>query len=384
MNRLILICNGFDLAHDLPTSYNNFMLWYVKQAFKEALYVGYDDTLLSISKTHWFDPQIINEGQIEELVDKAYRESFHNLDGLGEKMNGSTSGRPFVVTIKSTFLSILLNNCSDIRWVDIESEFYDQLKKVLDVKRINDPRASIDAKEAQLKSLNQALKCLMTKLENYLSSLLPPAYNVEYMDILTSPINEIDVHMSIIDKVNSNFTFGTEPNNTYILNFNYTSTINNYIDWFNRNSGQPIPTVNFIHGKLKDKDNPLIFGFGDEIDEDYLKMEREKAKGYFEHIKSFWYFRTSNYHDLIRFIDSGPYQTYILGHSCGLSDRTMLHMIFEHENCKSIKIFYHGDKGTNNYTSVTYEIARHFTDKAEMRNKIVSLDRSSSMPQLDH
>lgn len=36
MNRLILIGNGFDLAHGMKTSYNDFILWYLKKCFEEA------------------------------------------------------------------------------------------------------------------------------------------------------------------------------------------------------------------------------------------------------------------------------------------------------------------------------------------------------------
>ncbi|RMZ61332.1 hypothetical protein D1632_00110 [Chryseobacterium nematophagum] len=30
-----------------------------------------------------------------------------------------------------------------------------------------------------------------------------------------------------------------------------------------------------------------------------------------------------------------------MAHSCGNTDRTLLNTIFEHENCVSVKIFYH-------------------------------------------
>jgi hypothetical protein len=86
---------------------------------------------------------------------------------------------------------------------------------------------------------------------------------------------------------------------------------------------------------------------------------------------------------LTRFIESNEFQVYTLGHSCGLSDRTMLNMIFEHHNCRSIKIFYH-DAGTrNNYTQITEEISRHFVDKKMMRKKIVPFTMSRPMPQVN-
>jgi hypothetical protein len=69
----------------------------------------------------------------------------------------------------------------------------------------------------------------------------------------------------------------------------------------------------------------------------------------------------------------------IKGHSCGLSDRTMLKEIFEHENCVSIMIYYHkwgSEDNQNDYVNKTYEISRHFTDKGLMRKKIVSFNNS--------
>ena len=52
----------------------------------------------------------------------------------------------------------------------------------------------------------------------------------------------------------------------------------------------------------------------------------------------------------MEFIALGPYQVFIMGHSCGNSDRTLLNTLFEHDNCLSIKVFYRQYKdGTDNY-----------------------------------
>ena len=167
------------------------------------------------------------------------------------------------------------------------------------------------------------------------------------------------------------------PTELYFLNFNYTFTLENYIDSINK----IIPsTINYIHGELDSRENPIIFGFGDEHDKHYLEFEDEKNNELFKHIKSFKYFKTSNYHNLIRFIEDADYQVYIIGHSCGLSDRTMLKEIFENEKCKSIKIFYHSKSSfDNDYIEKTMEISRHFEDKGLMRKKIVSFPLSKSL-----
>ena len=86
--------------------------------------------------------------------------------------------------------------------------------------------------------------------------------------------------------------------------------------------------------------------------------------------------------DLDDFLNSEEYQIYIFGHSCGISDRTLLNTLFEHKNCFSIKLFYHQkEDGSDDYTEKTYELYRHFSDKNSMRKKIVDKQKSKAMPQ---
>jgi hypothetical protein len=70
-------------------------------------------------------------------------------------------------------------------------------------------------------------------------------------------------------------------------------------------------------------------------------------------------------------------------HSCGLSDRTLLNTIFEHNNCRSIKVFYHQKKnGTDNYTEIIQNVSRHFNKKKLMREKIVNKTLCQPLPQI--
>src|SRR5690606_10965196 len=50
MNRLILVGNGFDLAHGLKTSYKDFIIWYLAKCFCNRSYLPgtYEDELLRI------------------------------------------------------------------------------------------------------------------------------------------------------------------------------------------------------------------------------------------------------------------------------------------------------------------------------------------------
>lgn len=383
MNRLILLGNGFDLAHGMPTRYNDFLLWYLKKAYKQAETEGiYEDNILKIENPQRHVLKHFEIDGVEALIDHlcARREIemlLHQSEIKWHQYQSNTN--PFSTTIKYYFFSHLIGEYSLNKWVDVENEFYDKLKYILYreaeyVTVINDDY--VGAVNNALAEHNECLSHIIGVLHEYLNTLPMPDYLPKYSEILKAPIQRNEV-------VASNLSLDTEPENTLILNFNYTSTIGNYSKPNSEKFIDDEITVNHIHGQLNNPKNPLIFGFGDELDSDYQKMELENINGFFEYIKSFWYFKTSNYHNLVRFIDSDDFQVYILGHSCGLSDRTMLNMIFEHSQCKSIKIFYHGTEEKNNYTALTHEISRHFKNKGEMRKKIVPFDKSIAMPQVN-
>ena len=110
----------------------------------------------------------------------------------------------------------------------------------------------------------------------------------------------------------------------YLLNFNYMSTPKMYLE-DNAN-------INYIHGMLKYPQS-VIFGYGDELDDNYTKLQKLNDNEYLRNIKSIRYLELDSYRSLLRFIESAPFQICIMGHSCGNSDRTLLNTLFEHRNC---------------------------------------------------
>ncbi|WP_366941017.1 AbiH family protein [uncultured Chitinophaga sp.] len=58
MNRIVLIGNGFDLAHGMPTRYNDFLLWYIKFAFNYASTNTFNSKLFLVS----LSTDVIKEG----------------------------------------------------------------------------------------------------------------------------------------------------------------------------------------------------------------------------------------------------------------------------------------------------------------------------------
>ncbi|MFY9151586.1 MAG: AbiH family protein [Prolixibacteraceae bacterium] len=355
MNDLYLIGNGFDLAHGLETSYNDFLLWYLKKAitgtnqqyyFEDDLLEIKGDALCHLKKDHKSIKQVLN---------------IFNQQGLS-------------INYKHDFFKKIIKNYSGNKWVDIEYEYYLALIDLY--KRLERTGLSNDNNiDKELESLNNCFGLIMKKLKEYLSNI---------------DIQSVRGHKLIGNILTENTgTERTERNDLernvgekLFLNFNYTSTLDLYSEEFSFFPSDKI----YIHGKLNNPDNPIIFGYGDEIDPHYEKIENLNNNEFLKNIKSFSYFKTDNYQKIIRFIEGTgrEFTVKILGHSCGLSDRILLNTIFEHPNCKHIKIFhYEKSPDENDYFEKTQEISRHFkaSSKGEMRMKIVPFDRNSALPQ---
>lgn len=405
MNRLIIIGNGFDLAHGLPTSYRDFI----------------DDFWIGIKSK--FDVYSNNSDYEDEFVKIDYRFNngiavFYDVKPQVEKINGYIDFRSFItkysrknshgINIGSViiFKNNLFKNICEIHsiqnWVDVENVYYEILKSK--TKGEDGKFHYIDSVEV----LNKEFEEVKKLLEKYLDEKIKSSYkfhnfNGENLDwikmlnilrpisLINNELNLFDEFKKVEDKNDIKSKFEIErreevKNHICYLNFNYTPTIQKYIE--NLNQEKDEVKLIHIHGELLNDENQINFGFGDEMDEDYKKIENINDNEYLKNFKSFQYLQNNNYDNLLSYIDSEKYQVIILGHSCGLSDRTLLNTIFEHDNCRSIKPYYYEIKNEegkvlgDNYIEIIQNISRHFNDKKLMREKIVNKTLCLPLPQI--
>lgn len=424
MNRIILVGNGFDKAHGMATSYQEFM----------------DD--------YW-------RGVGQKIFDgfslKYYQDDFISLTTVGEKYNlsiippeckneiDSYSKFKSLIPNKNNLIQFSfannffqrLSEASLNNWVDVENEYYAVLVEILGDKeqgRANEIR--------RLEKLNVDFAAVRKLLEEYLSKIEKANAGIpSIQDKILAPlraqdiahshkmgltkhiqqrIDKIDVELKRAEKQGIDLAneYGVEdfrngniqkwvkalrdieqrgnrrqqirkcieqlppflslPEEILILTFNYTDTVEQYI----QSSSLPLfPHVGciYIHGQLNNKTNPMIFGYGDELDMNYKIIEDRNDNRYLEYIKSTGYHRTDGYRRLLEFAESGYFQIFIMGHSCGNSDRTLLNTLFEHPNCMSIKPFYYQiSEEENNYSDIVRNISRNFKDKQLMRARVVN------------
>ena len=361
MNRLVLIGNGFDLAHGLNTSYKHFLNWYMGEVGNHLL-CGLNkeesDGLCSFKLN-----EEINAPNWASVFQGYYfkRENpFMQLD----KNDAFFEAYRDKNLCKFTFISPLLQKIwTQILsgWVDIENAYYSLL--------IED-KTSIDKGFIlpDYKTLNKHLDILKSLLIQYLIIEGEKKISVikEIKDKIYRPIKERELSVVYKGSVDKSLLKEKKPSAIMLLNFNYTKTPEQYI------SNSSKVKINYIHGKL-DHPKSVIFGYGDELDDGFQKLKNRNDNECLLNMKSIRYLESDNYRRMLEFIESAPFQVCIMGHSCGNSDRTLLNTLFEHRNCVSVKpYFYIKEDGTNNYLELVQNISRCFTDMKQMRDRVVN------------
>ncbi len=420
MNRIVLIGNGFDKAHNLPTGYVDFINNYWEHIVSELEQCNsyiYEDELCTFTLLY----ENITNSIIRTWEDFMRSDKVMRYNTALEKIEYIKHADEYCRVQKTLFLDAIDKTVETKKWVDIENEYYRLLKNI--------PNSKFANKTTRLEALNNELDCVKDRLVQYLNNLPSVEINERIRQIIYEPFRQQDISVNnrnvfhqfikarfeIYPQQSGNFvnSYGSSwsknivkeaieyfdslqpqlnannaifakhftkvqkqesvpdyyllPDQILLLNFNYTKTADMYL-----NQGSTFE-VNHIHGEIDNEYNPVIFGYGDEMDDGYKELSRLNDNDYLKNMKSIRYLETDNYRNLLRFVDSAPFQIYILGHSCGTSDRTLLNTLFEHKNCVSIKPYFFIDQyGKDNYIELVQNISRNFENTATMRDRVVN------------
>lgn len=342
MNKLVIIGNGFDLAHGLKTGYNDFMCWYFLEMFNKFFdESGYEDQLIRIDNNAQFLPKK------PEFKDFNLRDYY----GFLKKFNRNEGDYMYcTITFKSIFLERLLNQFNLQNWVDLEVEYFYFLVEL-----------SERTKTEEILQLNKDFEMLRKHIEFYFKNHvnLPEIQIDKIFEIIFSPITPIDFQI--------NESIYAERK--FILNFNYTPTFEKYIDSL---SGMGALETIYIHGKIGDEMNPILIGYGINNSKEYQIIEQNRTYETFQFIKTFQYTLRNTYSKLVEILNEKEYQVCIMGHSCGGSDSAILKEIFEHSNCDSILIYHNGK---TDYLNKCIEISKYLTPKESLLKKIIPFEK---------
>ncbi len=423
MNRIVLIGNGFDLAHGLKTSYKDFIEWYwetlIEKLRLSPAYIEKDENRL-----YYFEVLSRIQGWKEVL--RGFKNSSFSAFEIIENLRANHS---FSIRI-AYFLDIISKEYERKQWVDIENLYYQALYELCTGKYLLLNEYRVNKERYNIGRLNEEFSIIKELLVKYLQEITKIRPNtISRKDFIVSPLKYQEIaigskaswdvffrerihNQNIIGKYhehpeflkrivnitekyqgNRNINYGTEaylttekelydvlfPERTLLLNFNYTKIAEDYLL---RPQYAKRSEINYIHGNIGAPQN-MIFGYGDDTDDNYQVIKKKQENEYLKNIKSINYLQSSEYRSLLSFVESAPFQVCIMGHSCGSSDGTLLNTLFEHKNCVSIKPYYHEkEDGTDNYFDIIGNMSRHFTDPKLMRDRVVNKEFCEPLPQV--
>lgn len=370
-NRIVLIGNGFDKALGLNTSYCDFILDFLVKNLTEAFEIGNNKNtnLVSFMLKSGYEPTVSDPKFLNEL------RNFKTVKDLLEAVS-----KYVTIAYKYTFFKDIITKFEDVNWVDIEQYYYEQLKDIEFNIQNSKPmyrKGKIANKLKEIIEINNCMDFLTVALNDFIkdqqnkTSISNTFFNSHLKslsDYIFNPLkwNEVLQRYSHLP-----------PEKVIFLNFNYTNTVLKILKLAGKESNSKHI---YIHGKVDDSNNPIIFGYGDDTGDVYKQLELYGNNEWLRKIKSFQYPRTNNYHRLLYYLGEIEFDVFVIGHSCGITDKTLLKTIFEHKNCLAIKNFHY--KGEVEDFDKRINISRHFEDKVLMRERLLPFDEHATIPQL--
>ncbi|AOZ95463.1 AbiH family protein [Butyrivibrio hungatei] len=251
---ILILGNGFDLAHNLPTSYVHFLRFVI--ALKDYLDSGYTD----VSR--------FRELEVDERIVKLVIADF--IDAKGNKNNSQEivelRGKIKRVTHYNYWLSHFFN-CKTLKegWIDFEDEISVVIKKIDSVVRNYEYNQVINNKTFLDRNLSD--------LVNYISGRGKTLSTKTIVGLLKEDLDGVRFMLGLyLSRYVMKLPVNTCINEicklapVKILNFNYTNT-------FEKTYGQDLEDVeySYIHGEAKTymtEDNNMVLGIDEYLDDE--------------------------------------------------------------------------------------------------------------------
>lgn len=324
---ILVVGNGFDLAHGLPTSYINFL------------------DFLKILHNQIRFPN--DKKGIKRLMEKSRlpEELLQVLDGTGGVKGNIYRNELLEHMTNNTWIEYFLQvKIPDYGWVGFEGEIA-HIVKTLDHMRADASDMSVFR---QLKAMTGIIN-VMLELDlrsKFSAEKDTPVIIDRLLKDLDRLIRCLEIYLCICRNIP---TAGKRLRDVLdigeihgVLSFNYTNT-------FERLYAKPLgmnPKYCYIHGQAKEADDISICNMVLGIDEYLSKDDRSKNvefvgfKKYYQRI-----FKQTDYNYTKWFDDNKPINLYIIGHSLDITDKDVLSDILLRKGVKTT-IFYH-DKRAN-------------------------------------
>lgn len=347
MADLLIVGNGFDLYHGLPTRYTDFLSfirnWNIFWENYKNIESGEDEIPFSVRLSEY------NELIPETMIDFSSHFGHYKYENL-EFINDH---------IDNSWIQYFLKRQLDgTNWIDFESEIYNVLRLVEEYHSEFIPEMS-KRKDVPIKYIPRNMALVISSFENKCPdgyedltrrtldrhSLTTESIKENKNLLLETMKNELDNLIKCLGYYLFEFVTSIrvekyseqikELSFVNLLNFNYTYT---YATVYGR---AKLNQHHRIHGDCLEED--MVLGIPDEVFPDtldYIYFQK-----YFQRIQK----RTGNFYRAwisapephMRTLDDVPINVYIMGHSLADSDQGILKDIFLNDFIQKITIYYH-------------------------------------------
>ena len=342
---ILIIGNGFDLAHGLKTSYGEFLEFCKEQAktSEPVAYFNYKDCLkTNLWLKHFIslqeklgDTWIDLENEIYNVIKIVNKHPIVTNSGIRQETC------PQILTISASdnsFDFYSFNKYNNLYLLKARHNGYDNYEIIEDTSAY---RVHFDKPEFFKNLLYDQLREFTKAFEQYL-------------------INEVMAKLVRDDK----YILTLPSNNTrlYVLSFNYTDTCFKLYDHSrNPNTEYSIETI-FVHGKVQNSNEcELILGTKSFKASNNPKIISSQFNIFQKHNQRHKYNTIEPYQELLRLIklpNANPV-FHIIGHSLDKTDHNILKHVFSADKDAMIKIYYHDEESQerliNNITDIIGE-----------------------------
>lgn len=349
--KILLIGNGFDLAHGLPTSYSYFLDFCDKV---EKIFTFQHRLTEMVYKRKFLDDWNIDKSIKNKLLEW-YKKSPTNHDELLIELNDNIRD--------NIWINYFLEKRKQLgqSWIDFESEISTVIQVFECVREHVERRklmvnTGIEYKTAELARdfVDFAIKSDKENLQSMYSILtegLIDSNFITYLDAFIEKMNiNLDKLIRALEIYISEFINKIEVsqknddikdiNPDCVLSFNYSNTYERIYGQSNKIE------YDYIHGKADITNNVntcnLVLGIDEyleECDRDN-KLEFLPFKKFYQRIFKSTDSSYMEWVDEIRQNSEYPYELYIFGHSLDKTDKDVLELLICNDNVQT-KIYYH-------------------------------------------
>lgn len=348
---ILIIGNGFDLAHKLPTTYSDFIDFITKIEMTKI----YRGNLLDFKTNH------IDNTNLQESIKGYIIEAFNTKKILEHDITSNEN--PLIKEIYenleyNTWFEFFKELChknlmKGVNWIDFESEisyiieFIDRFQDNLYLPMNINSNIANEKVKIFIRTLNSSKfeEPLIEKNEKYtptFSDMLNKTYYdlrrfIRCMEIYFSDYVEkleIDVVSPDISNINTNIH--------NILTFNYTHTFENNYNFDNNK-------IHYIHGETRsnrdERKNNMVLGIDEyrgNAEKDY-HTNYNLYKKFTQRVINETGFKYRNWIDTINMLPSNTHNlnyVYIFGHSLDVTDKDILRELIMNKAVVTT-VFYH-------------------------------------------